>query len=152
MDDDRIGGLGLSVGGELLLQEAAQNEALQAVVSEGAGIRSIREHLETLGLTRWTRLPVMVSLTASVAVFSNEPPPPNLEQLVSRIAPRPVFLIYSTQGTGGDHLNPLYYAAAQDAKTLWPISDVGHKAGIRTHPEQYERRVIGFFQDASLGP
>jgi dienelactone hydrolase len=35
----RIGGLGLSVGGELLLQTAAHTRALRAVVSEGAGQR-----------------------------------------------------------------------------------------------------------------
>src|SRR5207342_2587655 len=39
----RIGGLGLSVGGEALLQTAAHNSSLRAVVSEGAGSRSIRE-------------------------------------------------------------------------------------------------------------
>ena len=38
-----IGGLGLSVGGEMLLQTAAETPALRAVVSEGAGTRSMRE-------------------------------------------------------------------------------------------------------------
>ena len=151
VDDDRIGGLGLSVGGELLLHEAAQNEALRAVVSEGAGIRSVREHMETSGLGRWTQLPVMLAITASVAVFSNEAPPPNLEQLVAQIAPRPVFLIYSTRGQGGEHLNPKYYAAAGEPKTIWAISEGGHMAGLRTHPEEYEDRVIRFLDDALLG-
>jgi predicted acyl esterase len=40
-----IGGLGLSVGGEMLLQTAAETTGLKAVVSEGAGRRSLREHL-----------------------------------------------------------------------------------------------------------
>ena len=42
-----IGGLGLSVGGEMLLQTAAETTGLKAVVSEGAGRRSLREHLHT---------------------------------------------------------------------------------------------------------
>ena len=46
VDPDRIGGLGLSVGGELLLQTAAHTPALRAVVSEGAGQRSLAEHLD----------------------------------------------------------------------------------------------------------
>ena len=52
VDESRIGGLGLSVGGEVLLQAAAEVDGLQAVVSEGAGIRSVREAVELPGLTR----------------------------------------------------------------------------------------------------
>jgi dipeptidyl aminopeptidase/acylaminoacyl peptidase len=39
VEAERIGGLGLSVGGELMLQAAAHDDRLRAVVSEGAGIR-----------------------------------------------------------------------------------------------------------------
>ena len=38
----RIGGIGLSVGGEMMLEAAARSHGLKAVVSEGAGERSIR--------------------------------------------------------------------------------------------------------------
>jgi predicted acyl esterase len=41
----RIGGIGFSVGGEMMLQAAATNSNLHAVVSEGAGVRSAREDL-----------------------------------------------------------------------------------------------------------
>ena len=41
----RIGGLGLSMGGEQMIEAAARNPGLKAVVSEGAGIRSVRESL-----------------------------------------------------------------------------------------------------------
>ena len=40
---DRIGGVGLSVGGEMMFQAAAETDDFKAVVSEGAGIRSVRE-------------------------------------------------------------------------------------------------------------
>ena len=43
VDPGRIGGIGLSVGGEMLLDRAADATALRAVVSDGAGIRSVRE-------------------------------------------------------------------------------------------------------------
>jgi len=51
VDPARIGGLGLSVGGELLLQTAAHTRALRAVVSEGAGQRSLAEHLDIAGIS-----------------------------------------------------------------------------------------------------
>ena len=46
VDPGRIGALGLSVAGETLLQTAAHNRGIRAVVSEGAGNRSVREVLD----------------------------------------------------------------------------------------------------------
>ena len=60
VSEDRIGGLGLSVGGELLLEAAARNPALMAVVSEGAGARSVRESFTRQGVSPvqiWLQLP-----------------------------------------------------------------------------------------------
>ena len=49
VDRDRIGGIGLSVGGETLLQTAAESDGLRAVVADGAGSRSLREDLARRG-------------------------------------------------------------------------------------------------------
>ena len=46
VEPGRIGGLGLSVGGEMLLQTAAEDTDLAAVVSEGAGARTVAEEVE----------------------------------------------------------------------------------------------------------
>lgn len=150
VDPNRIGGIGLSVGGELLLQAAAESDALKAVVSEGAGIRSVREALVTSGGQKWFAAPVWAGTTAATAVFSNTVPPPNLRSLVSRIAPRPVFLIFATKGQGGEQLTADFYEAAREPKELWEIPDAGHTGGITARPAEYERRVIGFFDDALL--
>ena len=150
VDANRIGGIGLSVGGELLLQAAAESDALKAVVSEGAGIRSVREALETSGPNAWLAVPVWGGTTAATAVFSNTAPPPNLRSLVSRIAPRPVFLIFATKGQGGEQLGADYYRAAREPKVLWEIPEAGHTGGIEARPKEYEQRVIGFFDRALL--
>jgi hypothetical protein len=151
VDPDRIGGLGLSVGGEMLLQSAAESNALKAVVSEGAGTRSIREHVHMAGVARWILLPQWSVITAATAVFSNHAPPPDLNKLVDRIAPRPVFLIYTPHGQGAETLNPTFYAAAREPKTLWEIPDASHTGGLAARPEEYERRVIAFFNRSLLG-
>ena len=52
VDPGRIGGLGLSVGGEMMLQAAAQDARLRAVVSEGASVRSLAEHCGRPGRRR----------------------------------------------------------------------------------------------------
>lgn len=151
VDANRIGGIGLSVGGELLLQAAAESDALKAVVSEGAGIRSVREALETSGPNKWLAAPVWAGTTAATAVFANTAPPPNLRSLVSRIAPRPVFFFFATKGQGGEQLSSDFYEAAREPKTLWEIPEAGHTGGIAARPEEYEKRVVGFFDDALLG-
>jgi fermentation-respiration switch protein FrsA (DUF1100 family) len=150
VDPERIGGLGLSLGGELMLQTAAETTALQAVVSEGAGIRSIREQLDKPGARKWLSVPTWVTLTAAIAVFSNHAPPPDLNGLVARISPRPVFLIYSGHPVGGEELNATFYASAGQPRTLWRIADAGHTDGFERHPAEYERRVIAFFDNALL--
>ena len=87
--DGRIGGIGFSVGGETMLQAAASNTGLHAVISEGAGVRSVREHL-LYGPRGWFSLPEAAVQTAAVAVLSGTAPPPSLTDLVPRIAPRPL--------------------------------------------------------------
>jgi uncharacterized protein len=148
----RIGAIGLSVGGEMLLQAAAADARLKAVVSDGAGSRSIREeadmpHMRTLS----PEFALQSVLTAGVSLFSGHRPPPNLDDLVGRIAPRAVLLIAAGKGVDSEVLNSRFYAAAGEPKTLWEIPEATHVAGIRARPAEYERRVAGFFDEALLG-
>jgi fermentation-respiration switch protein FrsA (DUF1100 family) len=154
--DGRIGGLGLSVGGEQLLEAAALNPALRAVVSEGAGWRSVRESFARQGPTSlelWLQAPTDAVLTAATAALAWQAPPPALDGLVTRIAPRPVFLIYGEHDNGGERaLTPAYYQAAGQPKTLWEVPGAGHTGGLDAQPDEYERRVVGFFDEALLSP
>jgi uncharacterized protein len=149
VDPGRIGGLGLSVGGELMLQAAAETEDLAAVVSEGAGSRSVGEvrEMPSLGLPMHV---VETMLTAGNTVFTNSPPPPLMQDIIGRIAPRPVLLIWTRNGVDTEALNRVYYEAAGAPKTLWEIPESKHVGGLQARPREYERRVVGFFDDALL--
>ena len=149
VDPNRIGGLGLSVGGEALLQTAAETDALKAVVSDGSGARSVREDTVRMSLRKIPEVVFSGVMTAGTAVFSNRLPPPNLKTLAGRIT-TPVFFIYATHGAGGEENNPEYYAAARGPKAIWKI-DTSHTHGLTAHPLSYERRVVGFFDRALLG-
>ena len=139
---DRIGGIGFSVGGEQMLEAAAENPALRAVVS-------VRETL-LYGPRGWISLPTAVAQTAALAVLSDTTPPPSLKDVIPRIAPRPVFLIYAGHGAGGEELNSTYYRAARQPKSIWRIPEAHHVGGPAARPAEYERRVIGFFDRALL--
>lgn len=140
VNNGRIGGLGLSCGGEQLLEEAASSRTLRAVVSEGAGYRSFREYRQ-LGDGAMT--PMMAVLFGTLRVLSPEHTPPPLDRLVPRIAPRPVLLIEAGHGQGGEELNARFAPA-----TLWRIPDAHHTGGLEARPHEYEHRVVGFFDRA----
>ena len=148
VDPDRIGGIGLSVGGELMLETAAETDALKAVVSEGAGIRSVREASELSWEQKWMAVPIWGGITAATAVFSDDAPPPNLNDVVERIAPRPVFFIYAARGQGGEELSQDFYESAGEPKDVWEVPKGGHVGGAEALPREYERRLIAFFDEA----
>jgi uncharacterized protein len=149
VDRARIGGLGLSVGGEVLLQAAAESDDLRAVVSEGAGIRSVREAVELPGLDSWITTGVIGLVTGATAAFTSDLPPPSLKDLSADITV-PVFFIYATPGQGGENLTPTFYEAASEPKELWAAQG-GHTGAIDAEPQEYERRIVEFFDDALLG-
>jgi len=143
----RIGGLGLSVGGEVLLEAAAANPGLRAVVSDGAGERSVRESA-TRGAAAALVIPLQAVQTAAVAVLSGDRPPAGLQDLVGRIAPRAVLLVLAGKGGGGEELNRTYAARAGAGTELWEIPEAGHIGGIRARPAAYEQRVVSFLDRA----
>jgi len=145
VDPARIGGIGLSVGGELMLETASETDALKAVVSDGAGIRSVRE-----ASLEWSAVPIWGGITAATAVFSDDAPPPGLNDVVERISPRPVLFIYSAQGQGGEDLSQDFYESAGPPKAVWEVPEGGHVGGAEALPREYERRMVGFFDDALL--
>jgi dienelactone hydrolase len=149
---ERIGGLGLSVGGEMLLDTASETRDLAAIVSEGAGARVMSEEMADLsGAAKWTSAPLLAVKTASVALFSDSRPPANLEDLIPRIAPRPVFLI-NARHNEVDQKAAEYFAAAREPKQQWLVPRGGHTGGISAMPREYERRVIDFLDRSLLGP
>jgi uncharacterized protein len=149
VEPGRIGGIGFSVGGELMLQAAAQSDSLAAVVSDGAGTRSLSEDLDDIPSPgKWIGFPFLATKTAAVALFSDTAPPPKLTDLVPRIAPTPLLLIWAPS-SGGEDMNLSYYRLAGRPKAIWAIPEAGHIQGITARPKEYERRVVDFF-DRSL--
>ena len=153
VDPDRIGGIGLSVGGEMMLEAASETDELKAVISEGAGARSYSDSMD-----QDTGDPVNTVLTAAatavrvgaLTVFTNRSPAANLKDVVERIAPRPILLIAAPNSGAGEELNRGFYAAAGQPKALWEIPEAEHMGAIDERPAEYERRVVGFFDETLL--
>ena len=148
VDDDRIGGYGFSVGGEILIEAAARSTDFKAIVSEGAGYPA--GEVDLTGADRIFR-PTWIALGAAVAVFSNQGPPPKIVDRIGEIAPRSVFLIWADPGMGGEDVRqPKYYAAAGQPKQIWKVPGADHTGGLKAQPAEYERRVVDFYDRALL--
>jgi uncharacterized protein len=148
VEHDHIGGVGLSVGGEVLLQTAAETDELRAVVSEGAGMRSVREAVHLAGTDKLVATPIFAIVTAGTAVFGNDLPPRGLTDLSAEIT-QPALFIHATPGQGGETLTERYYEAAKGPKEYWAAPG-GHTGAFDAAPKEYERRVVGFFDRTLL--
>ncbi len=150
VEPGRIGGIGLSVGGETFLQAAANSDDLAAVVSEGATARSGSE-LDSVPGSPWGQVALNRLITAGTVVFSNAFPPEHLIDQVDQVAPRAIFLIYAPKVDNGDErrFNRAYFREAGRPKAIWGVPEAGHVGAQDARPREYERRVTRFF-DQSL--
>jgi hypothetical protein len=150
---DAIGGLGLSVGGEVMLEHASRSDDLAGVVVEGIGSRSIKESLELSGGIRVAELTTAPLMTGGLVVLTDQAPPPNLVEAAKDLAPARALIIWGERGQPAETvIGPTYADAAGAAGSSWEVPDAGHTGGIDAAPEEYERRVIAFFDATLLSP
>ena len=134
-----------------MLEHASQSDDLAAVVPEGIGSRSIKESLELSGAIRVAELVTAPLLTSGVVVFTDQAAPPNLVDATKGLAPARAFIIWGENGQPAEKvLSPTYVDAADGAALSWEVPDARHTRGIDAAPEEYERRVIAFFDSTLL--
>jgi alpha-beta hydrolase superfamily lysophospholipase len=146
VDADRIGGLGLSTGADVLIEVAAEGDGLKAVVSDGATLRSLADMPSGKPLEVAAMAPALMT----VQVLSGSSPGAPLKELVADVAPTSLMLIAAGSLPGEREVNAVYAAAAHEPVELWDLPEARHTAAIRDVAEEYERRVIGHFDGALL--
>jgi uncharacterized protein len=148
VDPERIGGIGLSVGGEMMIEAGAESPALKAIVSEGASSRSVRDELANG--SGWQELIGNSVATATTALFANNMPPRSLKSLAPQISGA-VFFIYGERGQPAEQpANTTFYAVAHEPKEIWEVPGSKHIGGTEAQPQEYERRVTAFFDRVLL--
>ena len=145
VDATRIAGFGLSLGGEVLLEAAAHDRRLAAVISDGA-TRPLDgdKVMHPAPLERAvTRLQI-----AMVRGISGMETSRSLLDIVPAIAPRPVLLVAGGGAPAEIPASRRYRDAGGRSVQLWEIPDAAHTGGLRKHPDEYERRTVGFLDTA----
>ena len=144
IDDDRIGGLGLSTGADVLIDVAAHDPDLRAVVSDGATGRSFAD-----------RPPGALSAVMAAGMFTagrlfgGTAPGEPLRELVGEAAPKPILLV-AAGSLPGEIVANERYAEAGPSATLWKLPEVTHTRAVVEVADEYERRVLEHFDVALL--
>lgn len=146
-----IGGLGLSVGGEILLGAASEYPVLRALVSEGATYRSLDEFEalpEHRGFLNSLQIRVM---SLAVMLFGGGRPSTPILSSITAAPDTPLLLIAAGNESDEIAYNKVFAAAVSPRAEVWVVPGAGHTQGLSRAPEDYERRVIEFFEEALLG-
>lgn len=148
VDRDEIGLFGVSMGGAIGIRYAAMNPHVRALVADSA-YSSAADTIET-SIKFFTGLPPFPFAPAILFWMEREiggrAADLDTKQWISRIAPRPVFLL---QGGADVVVSPesgqRLFAAAGEPKELWFEPEVRHAEFLRSSPVDFERRLSTFF-------
>jgi hypothetical protein len=142
----QIMGLGLSMGGEVLLGAASEYPEISAIAADGATRRSTEELLALPSERSIVRnFTARVMYTAVQVLSGDKPPsPPLLDSM--KLAQNSRFLWIAA---GMDRLevefNRLFADTVGVRGSLWVVPDVGHTGAFLAYPDEYEKRLIDFF-------
>ena len=154
IDPNKIGILGNSFGGMLVIQYAAQNENIKAVVADCA-FSSLNDTVST-SVTYFSDLPafpfapLIVFWAEQESGFKTEDI--DATKWIAEISPRPVFLMQGgadvvISADSGQRL----FDAAGEPKELWFDPELGHVGFDKERAEEFEKRVAEFFDKYLLG-
>jgi dienelactone hydrolase len=156
--EEGIGLVGLSMGGESAIGAAGADPRVRAVVAEGATNRvaADKAFLDAYG-TRGEVQQAIDRLTYAVAGALTAAPEPaslhdSLHVATDDGTPTPTLLVTAgeveTEQLAADHLR----SAAPGAVRTWTVPGATHTRGLSQAPEEWQRRVLGFLDDALLEP
>jgi pimeloyl-ACP methyl ester carboxylesterase len=141
VDPERIAAFGSSLGGEVLLEAAAREPRIKAVVSDGAARPEDKVEVKDPGAVERAVGWLVIS---APRIIGGERAAPSLVDLMPRIAPRPVLLISSGGDPDETPTNRAYLEAAGPSAELYSIPEAGHTGGLAARPKEYEARVTAF--------
>jgi len=146
--DGRIGGLGLSMGGEELLMAAADDDRIAAVVAEGVGIGNYNDSVANGGhamarSVNWVQF-------ALVDLLSDAQQPTGIVMSIERLSSRPALLV-SGKPVDEASMAEAFERAGGSSVEHWHLNDTPHTDALFVHHEEYTQRVLDLFQRALLG-
>lgn len=153
VDPKRIGALGFSLGGVAVLEGAAHDSELAAVISDGAGAVRLEDFPPRHRLIDWWFWFYDLGNEQAILRETGEWDKASMRQTVAAISPRPLLLIAAGATDSASAveaaINQHIFEAAGGEKQLWIVAGAAHTMGFSLVPAEYEDRITAFF-DAIL--
>ena len=143
-----IGGLGLSMGAEVLLGAASQYPSIVAIAADGATSRSTDELLALETERSLVRNFTARVMYATVRLISGQTPPkPLLDSMIDSRETR--FLLIAGGSEGLEvAFNQMFFTRLGNRATIWIALETEHVQAFRQYPAEYEQRLVEFFKRA----
>jgi uncharacterized protein len=150
VDANRIGVLGLSMGGEQAIGAADADPAIRAVVAEGATHRIAADKAGYLpgGVTGAIQRALDQVTYGTAALLSPAPQPGTLHTAIAKAHATRFLLIAASKGVDESQAVAYLRTAAPDRVQTWTVPAASHVHGLATAPAEWTPRVIGFFDQA----
>ena len=155
VDPERIGAVGMSMGGEEALGAAASDPRIRAVVGEGTVHRVAADRAwlsDEYGVHGWLQRGLDWLTFKAADLFTDARPPITLRTAAARTAPRPVLLIAGGEVPDEAKADERIRAASPANVDVWVVPGAGHTGGLAAQPAAWEARVVGFLDHALAAP
>ena len=143
-----IGGLGISMGGEVLLGAASAYPAIEAMATDGATRRCIEELLALEAERSLVRNFTARVMYATVEQLTGDQPPKPLLQSMTESEQTQFLLIAGGSNALEVSFNQMFKAALGNRAALWIAPGAEHTAAFSRYPQEYEQRLVEFFDRA----
>jgi dienelactone hydrolase len=148
--DERVGLVGLSMGGEQAVTAAAQLDGVRAVVAEGVQARMSADTWYVTDDIRGSIERVVTAEMWAVAdLWTDGGPPPSLRDCVALLDKRPILIIAAD--APDEHAVAADLARRADTVEVWQTSGVGHTQALTQRPDEWHVRVGAFLDRSLLG-